>query len=382
MKRLKNFSKWIFIMLIALVIGLYLTGYGYILKGVWVVYLHGHTTAYIDDFKFFETEVIPASTNPQPWPIHKDYNTVHATQALSEMNDTLGTVAFLIIKNDSIWYEKYFEDFGKNSQTNSFSMAKSITSAMLGKAIDDGFIKTLEQPVGDFYPQYVGTGLTVGDLSSMASGLDWDESYSNPFGMTARAYYDSDLAETILKLKVVDSPGVRYKYLSGNTELLAMVIQKATKKPLADYLEESFWQPMGAENPAVWQVDDDKNRLVKAYCCIGSNAKDFARFGKLYKDYGKWNGRQLLDSAFVEKSITPRFPKSPEYGYGFWLSDFLGKKIFVMRGILGQYVIVIPEDDLIIVRLGQQRGNKTNLPFSSDFYVYVAEVYKMLGQNQ
>ncbi|MCB0451954.1 MAG: serine hydrolase [Aequorivita sp.] len=382
MKRLKNFSKWIFIMLIALVIGLYLTGYGYILKGVWVVYLHGHTTAYIDDFKFFETEVIPASTNPQPWPIHKDYNTVHATQALSEMNDTLGTVAFLIIKNDSIWYEKYFEDFGKNSQTNSFSMAKSITSAMLGKAIDDGFIKTLEQPVGDFYPQYVGTGLTVGDLSSMASGLDWDESYSNPFGMTARAYYDSDLAETILKLKVVDSPGVRYKYLSGNTELLAMVIQKATKKPLADYLEESFWQPMGTENPALWQVDDDKNRLVKAYCCIGSNARDFARFGKLYKDYGKWNGRQLLDSAFVEKSITPRFPKSPEYGYGFWLSDFLGKKIFVMRGILGQYVIVIPEDDLIIVRLGQQRGNKTNLPFSSDFYVYVAEVYKMLGQNQ
>lgn len=369
-------------MLIALVIGLYLTGYGYILKGVWVVYLHGHTTAYIDDFKFFETEVIPASTNPQPWPIHKDYNTVHATQALSEMNDTLGTVAFLIIKNDSIWYEKYFEDFGKNSQTNSFSMAKSITSAMLGKAIDDGFIKTLEQPVGDFYPQYVGTGLTVGDLSSMASGLDWDESYSNPFGMTARAYYDSDLAETILKLKVVDSPGVRYKYLSGNTELLAMVIQKATKKPLADYLEESFWQPMGTENPALWQVDDDKNRLVKAYCCIGSNARDFARFGKLYKDYGKWNGRQLLDSAFVEKSITPRFPKSPEYGYGFWLSDFLGKKIFVMRGILGQYVIVIPEDDLIIVRLGQQRGNKTNLPFSSDFYVYVAEVYKMLGQNQ
>ena len=382
MKRLKNFFRWIFIMLIVLVIGLYLTGYGYILKGVWVVYLHGHTTAYIDDFKFFETEVIPASTNPQPWPIHKDYNTVHATQALSEMNDTLGTVAFLIIKNDSIWYEKYFEDFGKNSQTNSFSMAKSITSAMLGKAIDDGFIKTLEQPVGDFYPQYVGTGLTVGDLSSMASGLDWDESYSNPFGMTARAYYDSDLAETILKLKVVDSPGVRYKYLSGNTELLAMVIQKATKKPLADYLEESFWQPMGAENPAVWQVDDDKNRLVKAYCCIGSNARDFARFGKLYKDYGKWNGRQLLDSAFVEKSITPRFPKSPEYGYGFWLSDFLGKKIFVMRGILGQYVIVIPEDDLIIVRLGQQRGNKTDLPFSSDFYVYVAEVYKMLGQNQ
>ena len=381
MRRLKKFLKWLFILLIVFVIGLYVTGYGYILKGVWVVYMHGYTTAYIDDFEFFEVEEIPASNNPQPWPIHKNYNTVEATQALSEINDTLGTVAFLVIKNDSIWYEKYFDGFGKNSQTNSFSMAKSITSALLGKAIDDGFIKSLDQPVADFYPQYTNTGLTVGDLSSMASGLDWDESYSNPFGMTARAYYDSDLAESILKLKVVETPGKEYKYLSGNTQLLAMVIQKAIKTQLADYLEKSFWQPMGFENPAIWQVDDDEHRLVKAYCCLGSNARDFARFGKLYKDFGKWNGQQILDSAFVAKSITPRFAESPEYGYGFWLSDFLEKEIFAMRGILGQYVIVIPEDDLIIVRLGHQRGNKTDLPFSSDFYVFVEEVYKMLNSK-
>ena len=382
MKRLGKFFKWVFILLIAFVIGLYITGYGYILKGVWVVYLHGHATAYIDDFKFFENEEIPASTDPQPWPIHKNYNTVEATKELSEINDTLGTVAFLIIKNDSIWYEKYFEGFGKNSQTNSFSMAKSITSALLGKAIDDGFIKSLEQPVSDFYPQYAGSGMTVGDLSSMASGLDWNESYVNPFGMTARAYYDSDLAKTILKLKVVETPGKSYKYLSGNVELLAMVIQKATKRQLADYLQESFWQPMGAENPALWQVDDEDNRLVKAYCCIGSNARDFARFGKLYKDYGKWNGQQLLDSTFVAKSIKPRFAASPEYGYGFWLSDYLGKKIFVMRGILGQYVIVIPEDNVIIVRLGKNRGHRTDLPFTNDFYVYIDEAYKMVNQNK
>ncbi|MBG44832.1 MAG: serine hydrolase [Aequorivita sp.] len=382
MKRFLKFVKWILMLLLIAVLGLYITGYGYILKGIWVVYLHGHTTAYIDDFKFFETEEIPASTIPQPWPIHKMYNTVEPTQALSEINDTLGTIAFLVIKNDSIWFEKYFDGFGKNSQTNSFSMAKSITSALLGKAINDGYIKSLEQPVGDFYPQFSGTDMTVGDLSSMASGLNWDESYFNPFGMTAQAYYDDDLAEIILKLKVVDTPGKKFTYLSGNTELLAMVIQKAAKKQLAAYLYESFWQPMGAENSALWQIDDEENRLVKAYCCIGSNARDFARFGKLYKDYGKWNGEQILDSAFVAKSITPRFSDSPEYGYGFWLSDFLDKKIFVMRGILGQYVIVIPEDDLIIVRLGHQRGNKTGMPFSSDFYVYVDEVYKMLGQNQ
>ncbi|MBT0607869.1 serine hydrolase domain-containing protein [Aequorivita echinoideorum] len=380
MKKLIGFFKWLAILLIIFVLGLYISGYGYILKGVRVVYLTGHTTAFIDDFQYFENEEIPASTNPQPWPLHKKYNAIKASEKLSETNKKLGTVAFLIIKNDSILYEKYADGYSEKSQTNSFSMAKSITSALLGKAIDDGFIKSLEQPVGDFYPQFQDTGLTVGDLSSMASGLNWDESYSNPFGMTARAYYGSDLSKTILNLQVTETPGKAFKYLSGNTELLAMVIQKATKKQLAEYMRESFWQPMGAENPALWQVDDAENKLVKAYCCLGSNARDFARFGKLYKDYGRWNGRQLLDSTFVAKSIEPRFAESQEYGYGFWLSYFMGKKIFAMRGILGQYVIVIPEDDIVIVRLGHKRGEKTEKPFSSDFYVFVSEVYGMMAE--
>ncbi len=384
MNSLKKFFKWLSIVIIVFILGLYISGYGYILKGIWVVYLHGHTTAYIDDFEFFATEHIPASSQPQPWPFHKSYNTVAETKALSEMNDSLGTIAFLIIKNDSIWFENYADGYNEESQTNSFSMAKTITSALLGKAIDEGFIESLNQPVGDFYPQYAESGLTVGDLSSMASGLNWDESYSNPFGMTARAYYDSDLSETILKLKVVEEPGVRFKYLSGNTQLLAMVIAKSVKhtSDLKGFLYDSFWQPMGFEQPAFWQIDDTQNRLVKAYCCIGSNARDFARFGKLYKDYGKWNGQQILDSSFVAKSITPRFPESPEYGYGLWLSDFMGKHIFAMRGILGQYVIVIPEDNLIIVRLGHKRGTKTDSPFSSDFYVYIEEAYNMLAKNQ
>lgn len=378
MKLLFRFLKWLLIILLVAIIGLYITGYGYIVKGVWVVYLHGHTTAYIDDFEYFENDTIPASTHPQPWPLHKNYNNIKGTESLSEINHNLGTVAFLVIKNDSIWFEEYFDVYGKESKSNSFSMAKSIVSALLGKAIMEGYISGLNEPVGDFYPKYAGTGLTVGDLSSMASGLNWEESYGNPFSLTARSYYDSDLAKTILGLDVTEKPGMRYKYLSADPQLLAMVLQKATGEQLVHYLYKNFWDPMGFENPGLWQVDDEEHRLVKAYCCIGSNARDFARFGKLYKDYGKWNGKQILDSAFVAKSIEPRFSESPEYGYGFWLSDYLGKKIFVMRGILGQYVIVLPEDNLIIVRLGENRGEKTDLPFTEDFYIYIDEVYKML----
>jgi len=344
-----------------------------------VVYLTGHTTAFIDDHTYFANETIPASQKPQPWPNHKNYNDARATHKLSEVNKELVTIAFLIIKNDSIWYENYADGYSKNSQTNSFSMAKSITSALLGKALKDGYINSLDQAVADFYPKFRGSNMTVGDLSSMSSGLNWEESYKSPFSITARSYYDDNLADTMLTLDVAEKPGVAYKYLSGNTQLLAMVIQKATNKKLGDYLSESFWGPMGFENPALWQVDDKENRLVKAYCCIASNARDFARFGKLYKNHGKWNDRQILDSSFVAMSVLPRFAESPEYGYGFWLSDHLDKEIFVMRGILGQYVITIPEDDLIIVRLGHERGGRSGKPFTDDFYNYIEEAYKMLA---
>ncbi len=374
---MKKFLKGFVIVLVSLISLAYITDYDYILKGVRVVYLTGHTTAYIDDAKHFENEIINASANPQPWPAHQSLGTIEPTESLLTTNKELGTVAFIIIKNDSIIYENYADGYSLTSQTNSFSMAKSITTALLGKAIKDGFVKNLDQPVADFIPQF-NNGVTIGDLSSMSSGLNWDESYTSPFSVTARSYYDDNLAETILNLEVTETPGKYFNYLSGSTQLLAMVLEKATNKKLAAYLQESFYEPMGFEQPATWQVDDAENRLVKAYCCLGSNARDFARFGKLFKDFGKFNGAQLLDSSFVAKAVQPRFETSPEYGYGFWLSGHMGKKIFVMRGILGQYVITIPEDDLIIVRLGHQRGGSSGLPFTTDFYTYVEESYRML----
>jgi len=378
MKYLRQILKWFLGTVLLIVAALYLFDSDYIIKGVRVVYMTGHTTAYIDDHPHFDNMSIPPSSNPEAWPQHKNYNSGEATKNLSNTNSELGTVAFLIIKNDSIWFENYADGYGVDSQTNSFSMAKSITSALLGKAIKDGFIKSLDQPISDFFEQYEDSQTTVGDLSSMASGLDWDESYTSPFSVTARAYYDDNLAETILSQKVVETPGQAFKYLSGNTQLLGMAIEKATGKKLANYLSDAFWQPMGAEQEALWQVDDAEHQLVKSYCCIASNARDFARFGKLYKDHGKWNGQQLIDSTFVAQSVSARFEDSPQYGYGFWLSNHLDKELFVMRGILGQYVIVSPEDDVIIVRLGHQRGGVTGTPFSSDFYTYVEEAFIML----
>lgn len=382
MKILKKIIKWSSITLLTLVLLLFVFDYDYILKGVRVVYFTGHNTAFIDDFPYFKSDTIQKGNKTDAWLNHENYNTVSATATLEKFNQDWGTVAYIIIKNDRIWFEKYYEDFNESSKTNSFSMAKSYVSGLLGKAIMDGYIKNLDQPVSDFYPEYSYAKTTVGDLASMASGLDWIESYTSPFSVTARANYDDDLAETILNQKVVKTPGVEFEYLSGSTQLLGMIIEKATGKTLSNYLSESFWKPLGSSDDALWQLDDGDNRLAKAFCCIGSNAKDFARFGKLYKDFGKWNGEQVLDSSFVAKSIKPRFPESPEYGYGWWLKQQNGKDFFMMRGHLGQYVIVQPEDNIIIIRLGHSKGPDDPLKrFTDDISTYIDEGYKMLNSK-
>jgi CubicO group peptidase (beta-lactamase class C family) len=388
MNTLKRTLKWGLLTVVGLIAILYITDTDYLLKAVRTIYAKGYTTAFLEDYKEFDNVKIENDV-PQPWPKHKDYNSVSETERLQKYNEAYGAIAYVIIKNDSIWFENYYDGFDENSKTNSFSMAKSYVSGLMGKAIEEGYIKSLDQPVSDFFPEFsegIAAKMTVGDLSSMASGTNWDEKYYSPLSITTRAYFDDDLEKVILGLKVVNEPGQAYKYSSGDTQLLAMVIEKATGKKLYDYLTESFWKPLGSENPALWQVDSEAHDLVKAYCCIASNAKDFARFGKLYKDHGKWRGEQLLDSAFVARSITPRFAESPQYGYGFWMQKRDGKSFFMMRGHLGQYVIVEPEDNIIIVRLGHQKSpDAANQIFSDDISIYIEEAYKMLNddlQNQ
>jgi len=384
MKFLKGILKFLVILIVLTVATLYITDTDYLLKAVRTIYLQGHTTAYLEDYKHFDNQPIAAGM-PEPWPIHESYNTIDATETLRQVNKDWGTIAYVIIKNDSVWFEEYYEDFNENSRTNSFSMAKSYVSGLMGKAIMQGHIKSLDQPICDFLPEFcegLAAKTTVGDLSSMASGTNWDEAYYSPLSITTRAYFDDDLAKVINGLKVVNEPGQSFKYASGDTQMLAMVIEQATGKKMYQYLEDSFWKPLGCENSTLWQVDSEEHDLVKAYCCIASNAKDFARFGKLYKDYGKWRGKQILDSAFVAKSLKPRFPESPEYGYGWWLHQQDGKDFFMMRGHLGQYVIVEPNDNIIIVRLGHQKSPDAGIGvYTRDISVYIEEAYKMMAAS-
>ena len=381
MSILRIIFKWVSLSLVSIIALLYLTKTDYILKAVRVVYLNGETTASIDDYVYFENSTIK-NRNASVWPKHKDYNSLYMPEKLTLLHEDSRSIAYLVIKNDSLLHESYFDGYDENSKTNSFSMAKSYVCALLGKAIMDGHIESLDQPVGDFFEEYktgLASTVTIGDLASMASGSSWVESYYSPFTITTRAYYGEELEKAIFSLNTVKTPGRAFEYSSGDTQLLAMIIEKATGEKLYNYLSKSLWIPLESENDALWQVDSQKNDMVKAYCCIASNAKDFARLGRLYKDYGKWNGKKILDSTYVVKSINPRFEKSPQYGYGFWLNKINDKSFFMMEGHLGQCVIVEPNDNLIIVRLGHEKYFFGNNPYNGDVTTYIEETYKMLG---
>lgn len=381
MIQLKKIGKWTLVVFSLLVFVLYIFDYDYILKGVRVVYFTGHTTAFIEDTPYFDTHTISKSIS-KDWQLHEKYNQIPTTKILDAMHQELGTVAYLIIKNDSIFHEYYAKGFSIKSKTNSFSMAKSIVSALLFKAIGEGYISNLDTPIIEFIPELQGefaSQVTVGDLSSMASGLNWTESYSSPFSITAKANYDNNIRPLITGLKVVDKPGASFKYLSGATQLLGMVIEKATDKTLSLYLSESFWQPLGMSQNALWQLDSAESGMEKAFCCIASNARDFSRFGQLWLNNGAYNGQQLLPKNLAIKAQKPRFSSTPQYGYGLWLTTYKGKKITYMRGILGQYVICIPEDNIIITRLGHHRSTPKADRAGDDFTVYIDEAYKMLN---
>ena len=372
---------------------IYVSKYNYLLRGISTVYLTGHTTAYLTDYKKFYNDSILKSAQPQPWPLHDFYNQFLTNNALEDYHKDRKTVAYLVIKSDSILYEKYYDGFGRDSKSNSFSVVKSVVSALMGIAIQDGDIKSLDQKVVDFIPDLKGPyadKVTVGDLSSMASGQKWSEEYYNPFSVTSASYFVKDLDALIIDQPITEKPGEKFRYKSGTTQLLGMVIKKATGKTLSDYLTEKLWQPLGAEKTALWQLDSEEKGMEKAFCCLATNARDFARIGKLYKNQGRWNDTQLLDSSFIELSVKPRFKESPQYGYGWWLDDFRGKKVFMMRGHLGQYILVVPEEDLIVVRLGHLKDevnkNKSSLgdPFTKDIYVYLEgglEMIKNISKN-
>lgn len=271
------------------------------------------------------------------------------------------TVAFLIIKNDTIQYEKYFNGYEKESIVPSFSMAKSVTSILIGCAIDEGLIKSVDEPITNYIPELKKNGfekVSIKHLLQMTSGIKFNESYLNPFGDAASFYYGPDLRKRIGKMRLKTEPGKKFEYLSGNAQLLGLVLERSLKgKSVTAYLQDKLWSPLGMEYDASWSIDKKKNGLEKTFCCLNARARDFAKIGRLYKNKGNWNGKQIVSQKWVEESIKQDTTNGSAkyYQYQWWLPTANGD--FMAKGILGQFVYVNSSKDLIIVRLGKKEGN-------------------------
>jgi CubicO group peptidase (beta-lactamase class C family) len=354
------------------------TGNGYLLKGLWASYLHGNNSATIDDARFFDTHEIKAASSIDEWQLHNNYNKIELSKPLTDVLASTKSVAFLIVKNDSLLAENYWDGYSDSSQSNSFSMAKSITTMLAQIAIQKGVFENWNQKVKLFLPELKGAHadeLELWHLSTMSSGMEWDEQYKDPFSVTAKAYYGNDVRNLLLSLPIVDEPGKSHNYQSGSTQLLGLCLMQATGKPLAELASEWLWKPIGAKNNAKWHTDEVGTEM--AYCCFNSNARDFARFGKMMLHKGYCNGTQILDTAFVEMATVGKLV--PYYGYSFWLDESHGTKVFYQRGILGQYIISIPEYNTVVVRLGKQKIPPKEGEFhAQDFHVIVDEVIKVV----
>ena len=362
---------------------LFLTGNTHLLKAVKSTYLVGKLGPSIIDYNKFENRIVKAKSNSK----------LDKAPAQRQINDSLliksqewETVAFLVIKNRKIIYEKYWDGFSEKSLSNSFSMAKTFTSIAIGSAIRNGFIKSVKEPVANYIEEFnteEKKSITIENLLQMSSGIDFGESYGDPFGFMAKTYYGRSIYDITISKSQKLAPGLEWKYQGGNSLLLSFVLEKATGQSLSEYFSENIWSKVGAKEDALWTISDE-DKKEKSYCCFYSNARDFAKIGLLLLDSGKVNNELLVDSTYFANSIKPVNLKDENgklinyYGYQIWLNKYNNRSFYYARGILGQYIVVIPELDLVFVRLGHKRDKTRNVEVPSDLYLYLDMVESLL----
>jgi CubicO group peptidase (beta-lactamase class C family) len=323
----------------------------------------------IYDFKTHPGNTLPAASPAQPWEIASNYNARQIPESLAKIIEENHTHAFLVIQDGKIVYEKYSDGYDRNTISGSFSVAKSIISMLVGIAIHDGKIQSVDQLAGDYLPHFKSGGLEkirIKDLLTMSSGTNYDEQDRSVFGLPSHLYYADDVEYAMNKIKAVEPAGQTWTYRSSDTQALGLILEKVYGKTIADLAFEKLLQPMGAEHEAKWLLDGDKKH-AKVFCCYNAVARDYARFGELMLHNGNWKGAQLVPEEYMKTAQTPAtYLKDPDennnpvdyYGYQFWILDYKNYRTTSMRGLLGQYVFVIPEKNMVIVRLGESVSAK------------------------
>lgn len=322
----------------------------------------------IKDYKRFPAETVQPGGPPAPWTQTPNetfsaskfsISSEQKSMGLEDLLQSSNTVAFLVVKGDTIRYERYFEAYDADSWVASFSMAKSFTSALVGIAIHEGKIGSVDEEVVQYIPELKKQGwegVTIENVLQMTTGVHHAENYFNPFAGVAKSYYGRRLRKQVTRLKLDAAPGTTFGYKSINTQILGEILVRATGKSLTELLREKIADPLGFESEWSWSRDQRRKGIEKAFCCINATARDFARFGSLYLHQGNWKGNQIVPEAWVKTStkVDEREGSRAYYQYQWWLPSRDGA--FSAEGHLGQFIYVHPQKDLVIVRLGKNSG--------------------------
>lgn len=291
------------------------------------------------------------------------------TANLEALLEQTGTTAFIVIKDDTILYENYFNGYQRDSVVTSFSIAKSLTSLLMGMAIDDGYIQSLDEPVTQYIPELAEVdpayeNITLQHLLSMKSGIAFKDT-DIPWHDKSRAYYHPYLREVVTQLPLAEPPGRTFVYNTFNPIILGIVLENATGQSVAAYFEERFWMRLGTEYDASWSLDSREDAMAKMESGFNGRAIDFAKIGRLILNEGAWDGEQIISAEWINNStkleaedLVPKFGENVYYRNGWWLISPKGNDEYTVFGWghLGQYLFIFPDDGMIILRFGKEIG--------------------------
>lgn len=291
------------------------------------------------------------SANPLPLPQGAPLDIPNVDQYMAGQR----AAGLVIIQDGKVRFERYGLGFDAAGRWTSFSVAKSFTSTLVGAAIQDGHIKSLDDKVSQYIPDLRGSAyddVSVRQLLMMSSGVRWNEDYEDPKADVAQfnnAKPEPGMDATVSylrKLPRAHPPGTVWHYNTGETNLVGVLVSSAVKKPLAQYLQEKIWQPAGMEAPATWLLGQTGHEI--AGCCIQAATRDFARFGLFVLANGNAGGKQIVPTDwFSMATVKQKDIGEPGHGYGFqwWTYD---DGSFAAQGIFGQGIFIDPKRKLVI----------------------------------
>lgn len=350
----------------------------------------------------FPTTTLASSTTPFQFPegekiiLPKAFNYDGKSFATEQFLADTDTSALLVIHDGEIRYENYWRTGGRHTQWLSMSVAKSFTSALVGIAVAEGHIQSIEEPVTRYVPSLKGSafdGVRIKDILQMSSGAAWDETYGDPESDVRRfgniLAIGGSFEEFLKTVKREREPGTYNRYNSSETQVLGALLTAATGRTVTDYMQEKLWQPLGMEDEAYWIVDDDEMEMV--FGGLNATAQDYAKLGELFRLGGKWGDRQIVPADWVKASVTPDAPHLMPgdndasdfqlgYGYQWWVPE--GEEgEYSAIGVYNQFIYVNPARDLVIVKLSANSDYGTSDDGSSDREFETIELFRAIGSK-